>query len=90
MLSGGRWIILREPGSRVAVNPSVLEQAVSLGDLRSFHARIKRVGRTSVTEHVEVFAGRNPADLQVVKVTEASITYVAIDREGKPRPLPIR
>lgn len=90
MLSGGRWIILREPGSRVAVNLSVLEQAVSLGDLLSFYARIQRIGKTSVTVHVEVFAERNPADLQVVKVTEASLTYVAIDRDGKPRPLPAR
>jgi acyl-CoA thioesterase YciA len=74
----------------VAVNQFVFKQAVSLGDLLSFYARIQRVGRTSVTVHVEVFAERNPADLQVVKVTEASITYVAIDRDGKPRPLPAR
>jgi acyl-CoA thioesterase YciA len=46
------------------------------------------VGTTSVTVHVEVVAERNPAHPQVVKVTEASVTYVAIDREGRPRPLP--
>jgi acyl-CoA thioesterase YciA len=74
----------------VAVNQFVFKQAVSLGDLLSFYARVQRVGKTSVTVHVEVFAERNPADLQVVKVTEASITYVAIDRDGKPRPLPAR
>jgi acyl-CoA thioesterase YciA len=74
----------------VAVNQFVFKQAVSLGDLLSFYARIQRIGKTSVTVHVEVFAERNPADLQVVKVTEASITYVAIDRDGKPRPLPAR
>ena len=38
--------------------------------------------------HVEVYAERNPANLQVVKVTEANLTYVAIDREGKPRAIP--
>jgi acyl-CoA thioesterase YciA len=37
---------------------------------------------------VEVYAERNPANLHVVKVTEASLTYVAIDAEGKPRPIP--
>jgi acyl-CoA thioesterase YciA len=41
-----------------------------------------------VTVNVEVYAERNPADLQVVKVTEANLTYVAIDRNGRPRPIP--
>ena len=73
----------------VAVNQFVFKQAVSIGDLLSFYASVERVGRTSVTVHVEVYAERNPADLQVVKVTEASVTYVAIDHEGKPRLLPV-
>ena len=72
----------------VAVNQFVFKQPVSLGDLLSFYARVERIGRTSVTVHVEVWAERNPANLQLVKVTEASLTYVAIDRDGKPRPLP--
>jgi acyl-CoA thioesterase YciA len=69
----------------VAVNQFVFKQPVSIGDLLSFYARVERIGRTSVTVHVEVYAERNPADLQVVKVTEANLTYVAIDREGRPR-----
>ena len=72
----------------VAVNQFVFKQAVSLGDLLSFYARVARVGRTSITVHVEVYAERNPAAPQVVKVTEANLTYVAIDMEGRPRPLP--
>ena len=72
----------------VAVNQFVFKQAVSVGDLLSFYARVERIGNTSVTVHVAVFAERNPEKLQVVKVTEANLTYVAIDREGKPRPLP--
>ena len=72
----------------VAVNQFVFKQPVSMGDLLSFYAKIERIGRTSVTVNVEVFAERNPADLQVVKVTEANITYVAIDGEGRPRPIP--
>ena len=73
----------------VAVNQFIFKQPVSIGDLLSFYAHVTRVGRTSVTVHVEVYAERNPADLQVVKVTEANLTYVAIDAQGQPRPLPV-
>lgn len=72
----------------VAVNQFIFKQPVSMGDLLSFYARVERIGRTSVTVHVEVYAERNPEDLKVVKVTEANLTYVAIDLNGKPRPLP--
>ncbi|MET0332817.1 MAG: acyl-CoA thioesterase [Rhizobacter sp.] len=72
----------------VAVNQFIFKQPVSIGDLLSFYAHVERIGRTSVTVRVEVYAERNPADLQVVKVTEAILTYVAIDLQGKPRPLP--
>lgn len=72
----------------VAVNQFIFKQAVSIGDLLSFYARVERIGRTSVTVHVEVYAERNPEDLKVVKVTEASLSYVAIDQAGRPRPIP--
>ena len=72
----------------VAVNEFLFKQPVSIGDLLSFYARIERVGKTSITVHVEVFAERNPVNPQVVKVTEARITYVAIDKDGKPRQVP--
>ena len=72
----------------VAVNEFVFKQPVSIGDLLSFYARVERVGRTSVTVNVEVYAERNPANLHVVKVTEANLTYVAIDKDGKPRLIP--
>jgi len=72
----------------VAVNQFVFKQPVSIGDLLSFYATVERVGNTSITVRVEVYAERNPADVQVVKVTEANLTYVAIDREGKPRQVP--
>ncbi|MDQ2735257.1 MAG: acyl-CoA thioesterase [Pseudomonadota bacterium] len=73
----------------VAVNQFVFKQPVSMGDLLSFYAKVERVGKTSVTVNVEVFAERNPANLHVVKVTEANLTYVAIDRSGRPRLIPI-
>ena len=72
----------------VAVNQFVFKQPVSVGDLLSFYARVLRVGNTSVTVHVEVYAERDPAAPQVVKVTDANLTYVAIDHEGQPRPIP--
>jgi acyl-CoA thioesterase YciA len=72
----------------VAVNEFLFKQPVSIGDLLSFYARVTRIGNTSVTVHVEVWAERNPADWQVVKVTEANLTYVAIDVQGRPRPIP--
>lgn len=72
----------------VAVNEFIFKQPVSVGDLVSFYARIARIGNTSITVHVEVFAERNPANLQTVKVTEANLTYVAIDGQGKPRQIP--
>lgn len=72
----------------VAVNQFIFKQPVSVGDVLSFYAEITRVGRTSVSVHLEVYAERNPADPHVVKVTEADLTYVAIDRDGKPRPIP--
>ena len=72
----------------VAVNQFVFKQPVSIGDLLSFYAKVERIGKTSITVNVEVYAERDPANLHVVKVTEANLTYVAIDRDGKPRPLP--
>jgi len=73
----------------VAVNQFIFKQPVSLGDLLSFYAHVTRIGRTSVSVHVAVYAERNPAKLQIVKVTEADLTYVAIDSNGQPRALPL-
>ena len=72
----------------VAVNQFIFKQPVSISDLLSFYAKVERIGKTSVTVNVEVYAERNPANLQVVKVTEANLTYVAIDKDGKPRLIP--
>jgi acyl-CoA thioesterase YciA len=72
----------------VAVNEFIFKQPVRVGDILSFYAEITRVGTTSVTVRVEVYAERFRAQGQFVKVTEASLTYVAIDDNGKPRPIP--
>jgi acyl-CoA thioesterase YciA len=72
----------------VAVNQFVFKQPVSVGDLLSFYAKVERIGRTSITVQVEVYAERNPENLHVVKVTEANLTFVAIDHNGQPRVIP--
>ena len=77
----------------VAVNAFQFKQAVQIGDLLSFYAEIVRVGNTSITVYVEVYAQRNPEEIEVVKVTEATLTYVATDQNRRPRavpPLPAR
>ena len=72
----------------VAVNQFVFKQPVRVGDILSFYSHLTRVGRTSITVQVEVYAERFRSQGQYVKVTEASLTYVAIDDEGRPRPIP--
>jgi len=72
----------------VAVNAFVFKQPISIGDVVSFYTRVERVGRTSITIHVEVIAERNPTNLTRVKVTEATVTYVAIDANGGKREVP--
>ncbi len=71
----------------VAVNSFVFKQPVLIGDLVSFYAKVVKVGRTSVTVEVEVFAQRRFREEVTVKVTEATLTYVAVDQNRKPRPV---
>jgi acyl-CoA thioesterase YciA len=73
----------------VAVNSFVFREPVMIGDLVSFYADITREGRTSITVAVEVYAQRNPTDVICVKVTEASLTYVAVGADRRPRELPL-
>jgi acyl-CoA thioesterase YciA len=72
----------------VAVNAFVFKQPVQIGDVLSFYADVVKVGHTSVTINVEVYAERGRTDTRIVKVTEATLTYVAIDPKGRPRPIP--
>ncbi len=72
----------------VAVNQFVFKQPVQIGDVVSFYAAVKRVGRTSITVEVEVYSERDRGT-KVVKVTEAELTYVAIGADRKPRTLPV-
>ena len=69
----------------VAVNQFVFKNAVRMGDLLSFFAEVERIGTTSITVKVEVYAQRMRQPEPIIKVTEANLTYVAIDDSGKPR-----
>ena len=90
----GGILAFRRAGGRVAtvaVNSFVFKQPVMVGDVVSFYADVVRTGRTSITVEVEVFAERHPQmrlALTVVKVTEATLTYVAIGENRRPRELP--
>ena len=72
----------------VSVNSFTFREPVSVGDVVSFYADISRIGQTSITVRVEVYAERNYDPPIVVKVTEAELTYVAIDAQGAKRSLP--
>ena len=87
----GSIIAVRRARGRVAtvaVNSFQFKQPVSIGDLLSFWAREVNVGKTSITVQVEVTAERNPENPINVKVTDATLTYVAIDRSGSKRGIP--
>ena len=72
----------------VAVNEFIFKQPVRLGDVLSFFGKLVRIGRTSITVKIEVYAERITAQGKYTKVTEASLTYVAIDDQGRPREVP--
>src|ERR1700724_360351 len=72
----------------IAVNSFVFKQPVFVGDLLSFYTDIVKTGNTSVTVSVEVYAQRMSLAENVVKVTEATLTYVATDSDRRPRALP--
>ena len=72
----------------VAVNEFIFKQPVRVGDILSFFSSVTRLGRTSVTVQVEVYAEHFERQGQYMKVTQALLTYVAIDDQGRPRPIP--
>jgi len=72
----------------VAVNSFQFHLPVFVGDLISCYAQITRVGRTSITVHVQVFAERKGKQHDIIQVTEADLTYVAVDEQRRPRVLP--
>ncbi|RZJ42656.1 MAG: acyl-CoA thioesterase [Brevundimonas sp.] len=73
----------------IALDGMVFHQPVSVGDEVSTYAQVVRTGRTSIRVLVEAWKrSRGQPDSEAVKVTEGVFTYVAIDGDRKPRPLP--
>jgi acyl-CoA thioesterase YciA len=92
-IAGGVHAARRAAGrvATVAVNSFVFKKPVLVGDVVSFYTRLLRTGNTSVTIEVEVFAERlihEPEKTSLIKVTEATLTYVAIGLDRRPRQLP--
>jgi len=69
----------------VAVNSFHFKKPVFIGDLVSLYAKVLKIGNTSITVRVEVFAERDPSNIDTIKVTEANLTYVSVDKNGLPR-----
>ena len=69
----------------VAVREFQFHQPVFVGDIVSCYADIQRVGKTSITVFVEVYVERKRSEDEVIKVTEATVTYVAVDELRRPR-----
>ena len=71
----------------VAVDGMEFHLPVNVGDLVSCYADIVRVGRTSITVHIETFARRREGG-ETVKVTAGTFVYVALNADGRPRRVP--
>jgi len=71
----------------VAVEAMNFRKPVYVGDLVSVHANLVRVGRTSITVHLEAWVMRRK-EVQSILVTDGNFTYVSIDEQGKPQVIP--
>jgi acyl-CoA thioesterase YciA len=86
----GSLLAIRRTGGRVvtvAVDNFVFRHPVFVGDVVSFYTKITKIGRTSITIDVSVYAQRGAREGHeeiCIKVTEAMLTYVAVDDKGKP------
>jgi len=89
-IAGGVVAARRARGrvATIAVNAFVFKNPVLIGDVVLFFAEVIRVGRTSLTVDVQVYAQRNPAVLETIRVTEATLTYVATDQLRRRRHVP--
>lgn len=87
--AGGIAAVERAQGrvATVALDAMTFIRPVKVGDVLCVYTRIDRVGRTSMTIHVEAWARRFHTQTRE-KVTDANFTFVAIDENGRPRPVP--
>ena len=71
----------------VAIDGMAFIRPVNVGDVLCVYAHIERYGRTSMSIHIEAWVLRGRIG-ERVKVTEGNFTFVSIDNDGNPRPLP--
>lgn len=88
-IAGGSTAIQRAQGrvATVAVDAMTFHKPVFVGDEVSCYTRIERVGNTSISIRVETWV-RRARTRELIKVTEGTFVYVAIDGNGRPRPVP--
>ncbi|MDZ7737277.1 MAG: acyl-CoA thioesterase [Gammaproteobacteria bacterium] len=89
-IAAGILAIQRAGGrvATVAVNNFHFEKPVLAGDLVSCYAEVSETGKTSMTIHVDVFAQRNMSAPETFHAAEADLSYVALDENRQPRPVP--
>ncbi|MBA2492471.1 MAG: acyl-CoA thioesterase [Gammaproteobacteria bacterium] len=89
-IAGSIPAVLRAKGRvvTVAVNSMTFLKPVMVGDILSVYAEIGSIGNSSLRVDIEVYAQRNPVDPECIKISDAQLTYVAIDGNGRPRPVP--
>jgi acyl-CoA thioesterase YciA len=71
----------------IAVDAMAFLRPVKVGDVLCVYTAVESVGRTSMKIHIEAWARRFRKNLRE-KVTVATFTFVAIDENGRPRPIP--
>jgi len=88
-IAGGISAVQQARGrvATVAVDAMTFHLPVYVGDVLCVYSDIERIGRTSMTFHLEAWALRQRLG-ERAKVTEGSFTFVAIDEDGIPRPVP--
>jgi len=89
-IAGSIPAVLRARGRvvTVAVKDMTFLKPVYVGDMVSLYAAVAATGRTSITVDVQVYVQRNPVALETHKISDARLTYVAVDEKGRPRSLP--
>jgi acyl-CoA thioesterase YciA len=90
-IAGGILASRRANGrvATVAVTSFQFKEPVFVGDVISIFGRVVRTGRTSITIDMSVYAERNRLNVDFVKVTEATLVFVATDEHRRPRELPL-
>ncbi len=88
-IAGGTYAYYRARGrvTTVAVEGMTFHLPVHVGDEVSCYCRTERIGTTSITVHIDTWVRRHETGVEE-KVTDARYIFVAIDRHGRPRPVP--